>query len=285
MGINGHYFRGQQAAHQMQQLSGEIDRARTQIATGQRRLRPSDDPVGYARSVRLSRHEGSHAVWQSNLAQLAAHSARADTVMASMADAMQRAGELMVRGANATASDSDRAAIALELESIAETVTELSLGRNPDGSAIFEDAPLEVPVGADARIKATVARGHLVGAVAAANGQTSIAAIIGDGVAALRTTNAAARAPLVRVALDAVSSAQRHVGEMRTTQGIIGARIDAWADRIEGDKQIVSEEKAKVDGVDVGEAVTRAGSHQLALQATQSLWARIMSRSLFDLLG
>lgn len=285
MMIEGTYFRSQQAVRHMQRLNDEIDRAQQQVATGQRRLRPSDDPVGYATSSKLSRHEGSNAVWQSNLVQLAAHSARADTVTASMDEVMQRAGELMVRGANTTASDSDRAAIALELDSIAQTITELSASRNPDGSAVFEDTPLAVPVGAGERVTATVPRGHLFGAVPTANGPSAITTILGDAAAALRTTNAAMRAPLVRVALDAVTAAQRHVSAMRAAQGIIGARIDAWVERIEGDKQIVSEEKAKVDGVDVGEALTRAQAHQLALQATQTMVTRTLSRSLFDLLG
>lgn len=283
--INGTSFRGHHAVRQMQQLSSEIDHLQQKIATSKRLLRPSDDPTSYVRSLSLTRQKLDHEAWSANLDGLAAKSANAEAVMGSMSSAMQRALELMVLGSNGTASAGDRAAYATELESIAAQIVTLSDSRDSDGQDILPIAPLEVPVGRGERIAATVPRYYLLTSVETAAGLQSVSTIFNDALAALRETNAAARTPAMRAALDTVSAANTHIAMVRATQGIIGSRIETRSNRINSADQIAAEEQSKIEDLDLSEALARVQSYQLTLQATQATFTRIMSRSLFDLLG
>lgn len=283
--INGTFFRGQQVVRHMQRQAAQIDRAQQQIATTKKRIRPSDDPVGYAQSIRISRRESDNNAWGANLHALAADGAHAETAMISISSALQRARELIVRGSNDTHSTSDRAAIATEIESLIPVIEDARATRNSTGDLVFSPLPLAVPVGNDQQLSATMQSTIIFDTVSIAAGQASISSILRDAGAALRTADSAARRTLLAMGLDQVGAADRHVVAMRSAQGIIEQRIDERIEQLAASKLIDTEEKSRIDGADIGETVIQQQSYQLAQQATQATFARSWSRTLFDLLG
>jgi flagellar hook-associated protein 3 FlgL len=128
-------------------LGREIARAQTEISTGKRIQAPSDDPVAAARVSSIARSQANEGVWKTNLNLAASLAARADTALASADSLLDRAGELMVAGANGTLSDQDRSTIALELRAIAEELGALKDVRDSRGNRIFmSDSSLQIPV-------------------------------------------------------------------------------------------------------------------------------------------
>lgn len=283
--INGTFFRGQQVVRHMRRQAAQIDRAQQQIATTQKRIRPSDDPVGYTQSIRISRRESDNNAWEANLHALATDGAHAETAMASMSNALQRAHELMIRGNNDTNSASDRAAIATEVEALIPVIEEARATRNSSGGLVFSPSPLLVPVGNDQQLSGTISSIMIFDSVRITAGQASISSILRDAGAALRTTDPLARRSLLSAGLGQVDAADRHVVSMRSVQGVIGQRIDERIEQLAASKQIDTEEKSRIDGADIGEAVIQQQAYQLARQATQASFTRSWSRTLFDLLG
>lgn len=109
----------------------------TRIATGRRINVPSDDPLGAARiadldaSLLRTSQYGTNAVLARNRLSLE------EETLVGVAENLQRSYELAVQANNATVSDGDRAAIALELRERLDSVIALSNSVDAGGNYLF----------------------------------------------------------------------------------------------------------------------------------------------------
>jgi flagellar hook-associated protein 3 FlgL len=110
----------------LDQLKQQQDTATIELATGSRINRPSDDPAGAAQLSQLSDISSQADSFQKSIASLTNQLSTADATFSSLVTVLQRAISLGVQGGNGTLSDSDRAAIAVELTSIQSEVLNLA---------------------------------------------------------------------------------------------------------------------------------------------------------------
>jgi flagellar hook-associated protein 3 FlgL len=273
--MTGIRFRIDAAIRHQGALATRIARGQADITSGKRILAASDDPAAAVRIAQLRRTQTNEATWRGNVDIGIALAARADDTLGNVATLLDRARELATTGANETLSDKDRATIALELRSIADEVDSLSNGTDAAGQPIFPATPLHLPVGDSLSLTATTSRSD-----AFTVGARDIATILRDAATGI-TTSTAGRA----AALSDVTTASEHIATVRGEQGARGARFDALRDRLIDSASAIAEERSSIEDTDLAATIARVQTDQLALDAAQSLFARINRRTLFDLLG
>jgi flagellar hook-associated protein 3 FlgL len=281
--ITGTRYQLQREVNQQLRLATDVARAQAEISSSKRILAPSDDPVGAARVSDIARAQANQQVWRTNLDTAQALASTGEGVLAALTSAFDRANELMLSASNATLSVENRAAIALELESIAEEVAILRETRDTRGGLLFPAAAasLRLPVGPDLNIAAVGTREGVFDTVSTPGGPRSLHAIVAAAAAAVRSNDPAA----ISAALAETNAGSAHVIAAHAEQGSRGARIETLRDRLASSALALQEERASVEGADIMEVVARLQSKQVSLEAAQATFARINRSTLFDLLS
>src|SRR5688500_14611318 len=121
----------------LQQQAQSLDKLQTQISSGKRISRPSDDPVGMWRSLKLRRDHDSHSQHLRNTDDARNWLVSEDRVLAGTADALARLREYAVQGSDDAYSSTDRAAIGREVTQLKEHLLSLFNGTTFVGQSLF----------------------------------------------------------------------------------------------------------------------------------------------------
>jgi flagellar hook-associated protein 3 FlgL len=116
---------------------GELSDLQSQLASGKRLLRPSDDPVGAAQVIRLTEELDKITQYERNIDLATGSLELQETSLRSITDVMNRARVLTVQAGNGIFSQPDREAVAVELEQIRNQVVDLMNTQNASGDYIF----------------------------------------------------------------------------------------------------------------------------------------------------
>ncbi|TRD11072.1 flagellar hook-associated protein 3 [Erythrobacter insulae] len=289
--------------NQMAELRGSIERLQTQVATGQRIERASDDPVAAARLRALDRRDRLSEIEQDNAAKLRQDLTFAADQVGGVANVIARARELALAAANDTLPETARAAIAEELEQLNEELFDRANGVTLTGEPLFAGTAAAPAFTRDAAGNVTYAGNGQIGSVTVAPGTdiengvagrdvfeflvggspTSVFAVVTGLAEALRggvaDPTAAAQASLEGFDA-ALESATRN-------QAVLGTRI-AWIEVIQqnqADRNIASaEQRSEVGDTDLSSAIAQLQQTLTALEASQASFARVSSLSLFNAL-
>jgi flagellar hook-associated protein 3 FlgL len=124
---------------------GNLSDIQTQLSSGKKLLRPSDDPVGAAQVIRLTEEVDLIAQYKKNSNVLTNSLEQEETVLSSINTAVNRARVLMVQSGNGILNSGDKKAIAIEIEQIRDQVFDLMNTRNAGGEYIFAGYQSESP--------------------------------------------------------------------------------------------------------------------------------------------
>jgi flagellar hook-associated protein 3 FlgL len=288
-------------------LSADISKLQQSISTNNRLTAASDDPKAAARISDITQIQSNNTAWLSNISTGASIAATASSTLSTLSTAMARAKELIIAGSNDTNANVDRAAIATELRSIADQVTQLSQSKDPNGQPLFPTgSPLLIPVANGQSMAATGSATDIFGTVGTDHGNRSIADILTFAASALEagkdddipytdangnTTDVDGN-PLVMKQSEAltysvasINGADDHVNSAQTEQGLRAQRFDDAKDTIDGNNTNLAIEKSTLSDTDTTTAVTDFQAKSLALQAAQTMFAQTHKSTLFDLLG
>ncbi len=127
----------QQGINRMLELGREVADTQQQMAAGKRVVRPSDDPVGAARIVRINQELSVRAQYQRNIDAADARLAQEETVLSQIMDVLQRVRELTLIASNGVQTPDDRRFVAAEIEARFEELVSLVNARGPDGDYLF----------------------------------------------------------------------------------------------------------------------------------------------------
>lgn len=281
--ITGTRYQMRLEINRQTRLAGTIARLQTELSSEKKILNPSDNPVAAARISDIARTQANQETWKSNLNRAAAISASADSVLRSTQTAVTRAGELLIRANTDSLSDADRAAIAIELDSIVQEVTALRETKDTRGLDLFPTGtPISIPVGPGQEIAAVNGRTAVFDTIATPNsGTTDIVTLLTNAANAVRTSNTTGMTNVI----DDINAAVTHVANAHGEQGSRGSRIDSMLDTIEESKLDLKDERSGLEDTDVGETVAKLESARLSLQAAQAVFANVNRSNLFDLLS
>jgi flagellar hook-associated protein 3 FlgL len=266
-------------------LGEEIARTQTEITTGKKVQKASDDPISAARIAELRRSQADQTVWSRNIQTAQSVAAQVDTQMTNMGDIFNRVKELALAGRSESASPTDRAAMVQELNSLRTALGNISTATTPTGQALFPtDAPLQISVSATVRLSATAQQSDVFGGIAYSYGTGTLDDVIGQTITAISTDDSAARATATDTALSNLDLAINHVTNQRAAQGVRAQQLDVAADTLANVSTNLAEERSTLEDTDVAAAIMSLNAKTLTLQAAQAAFSKVNSNTLFDYL-
>ncbi|MGB7418871.1 MAG: flagellar biosynthesis protein FlgL [Erythrobacter sp.] len=291
----------ERAIGQMAGLRGAIETSQTQIATGERLQRGSDDPVGASRLRALARLEGRGVSETENAGRLAQDLAQADLAIGDVIGVLQRARDLAIAAANDPIGANGREAIARELEQLESELftraNSLSVTQAPlfggtaaapaylrglGGAVVYNgnNTSGAVPIASRTEIERGVTGPQVFEFTLAGVPSDSFAVL--SGLAADLRNNAVNPATAARDALAGIDAA---IDTANRSQTVIGTRLAFVEDiQINQEERAIerAQQRSAIADTDLAETIARLQQTLTALEASQASFARISSLSLFD---
>lgn len=286
---------------QMTQLNADTTRIQNQISTGKRIDGASDDPAGYVQLQSLKRAGTDDTAYAANVKTAQSIVTQGDSTLSSVQTELQRAKELATQAANGTLSDTDRASIAGELDSIRDTLVSLANTKDIRGQSLLGGATTgaaytkaddgsvsyagsgtaaTIPIGDGDSIQTNV-NGQQV--FASSDGK-DVFALLGELSAALRTggDDAASAASSAMTGLDTTLD---NVTDARASLGAKGARLDLVSRNLTDAKAARENDRSAIEDTDITSATVELQKAMTILQATQASFTKLTSLSLFNYLN
>jgi flagellar hook-associated protein 3 FlgL len=116
---------------------GSLSDIQTQLASGKKLLRPSDDPVGASQVIRLTEELDKIEQYQRNNDLVTNALELQETSLRSLNDVLNRARVLTVQSGNGILSAPDKQALGAEIEQLRNQVIDLMNTQNSSGEYIF----------------------------------------------------------------------------------------------------------------------------------------------------
>ena len=115
----------------------ELARTQLQVATGNRIINPSDDPLGTQRIMELDATLERIGQFRENGELARVRLSLEENALANATGIMQRARELVVQGSNDTYTAQARGLIAMEIRQLADSLLETANSQNGQGEYLF----------------------------------------------------------------------------------------------------------------------------------------------------
>lgn len=293
----------ERSLNQMGTLRKSLEQLQTQIASGVRIERGSDDPVGAARLRALDRLDRRGRTEQENAARLGQDLSETANEIEGVVSILQRARELAVLAANDPVGENGRAAIADELEQMSAELFARSNARSITGAPLFAGTAGAPAFVRDTSGVVTYNGNNQLGTVPVApgtaiergvtgaqvfefdvNGTPNNAfAVISDLAVALR----GGAADPAAAARDALAGIDAGLDTANRSQTVVGTRL-AWVEAIQQDQQTrainVAEKRSQIGDTDVSDTIVRLQQTLTALEASQASFTRVSSLTLFNAL-
>ncbi len=292
------------AATRMSKMNERANELQTQISTGKKVIKPSDDPAAAQQIAELDRKDADAVVYGANMTLAGSLLDQADSVMRQMATQLNRATELTTQAATGTQTDATRKIIGTELTSIVESLVSLANAKNVRGQPLFGNATggKAVTVTTDATgassfafaaakpavSEVPIAEGQSVQATESADRIFDIGG--GDNTLAMLTRLAAALnaggdvSAATSSALDGLNAATDQLADVQASVGARGARVDLQQQLLVTANTDRAELRGNLEQVDITDAVVQLQQMMTALSATQASFSKLSSLSLFDYL-
>ena len=289
---------------QMANLRDGIERTRSQIATGNRLERGSDDPAAAAQLRAVARRETLSGVEADNAARLGQDLRSATDELEAVNTLLQRARELALQAANTPTGPQGREAIGFEIRQLAEELFSRGNAAALTGEPLFAGLASGTAFTRDASGNVTYTGTPTSGAVPIApgteierglpgsevfeftlNGTPSSGFQVLDTLAAALIGGAPGGADAALSAIEGIDAALDTSNRATT---ILGTRL-AWVEQVQ-DQQVdrdvaLAERRSRVGDTDIADAVARLQQSLTALEASQAAFARVSELNLFRALG
>jgi flagellar hook-associated protein 3 FlgL len=271
-----------------------VSHAQEQVTTGKRIVKPSDDPAGARRAVRLRDSLAQTKQYLRNIDTASAQMKAADAAFDVASDAVLRAKELAVQASNGSLTASDRAAITKEVEQLARTLvgqaatksgtdyvfSGFRTDRAPFAEAPAGSATVSAYAGDSGSIKARIGPGVSVGINVTADVAFKPAL---DALAVLHADLLAGKAPSTATS-SALDTGFTALSNARTDLGARENRIEQAQTGL-GDLEIAATSLlSNLEDTDFAEAITELNSRQTAYEAAVKSTSKILTTSLLDYL-
>ncbi|HBS77818.1 flagellar hook-associated protein FlgL [Pseudomonas stutzeri] len=289
----------------MNTSSEKLGKLMQQMATGERMLMPSDDPISAVRVLRIQREEATLTQYRTNIANVSGNLSKQEANLKAASDTMLNVRDLLLWAANGSNTSEDLAAIANEMGNLEKTILSFANVRDEEGRYLFSGTLSDRPAitfdaatqsyqltGNDQYRQAAVANGVLV------EENVTAAQVFGGGVGMLNDLNALvkmladpaldANDPAVQTSISAtLNSLDKTHGDLLGAVSELGGRQNTLT-LLSSSNEDVSLVNQKIDGelsqLDYATASIDLNNYQLSLQATQKTYLKINGLSLFGML-
>lgn len=286
----------------MNRNSQAIAQLQAQIGSGLRIQKPSDDPIASARLLRIQREQSSLGQYNENIGKVSDNLKLQETYVQSGSDAMGSIRDLLLWAGNDTNSPEDLSAIATQLSSLEDSLVSYFNAKDEAGNYVFSGTRNDVPAvtfdpatgtysmtGNDQEREAVVGNGVLIGDnVTAQQMLGPDADFLNDLHSLVDSLKNAPNAPATRQQLkDTLEQLDVTHGHMMGAITDMGGRQNTLTLLAESNAD-VSLANQKVQGdlsqLDMGGAFLAVQAYELSMQASQKVYSRMATISLFDLM-
>lgn len=283
----------QNSVRHMNQNLSRLEKTNNQGSTGKLLHRPSDDPNGVSKAMNLKSALAANEQYERNTNEATLWLDETDQTINDMVNVMQRVRELAVQGSNGTLTDSDRSAIATEVEELTEQVRQFANSKVNGNSLFNGQKTKESPYPDKDSYKTdmfdtgaksfTIADGVVVQANVTADKLFGNAADTSNLFQTLTNFSEGLRSG-TDISIEQID---KGIERMLSTQAESGARqnrVEAVGNRIKDSNIVLQSMLSKIEDVDYAEAITRLKSEESIYQATLAASSKIIQPSLMDFL-
>lgn len=279
----------------LRKRSSESARAQEVATSGRRLVRPSDDPVGAARSLRVRDMLGDVETARGKIATVHRELTHEETAIAGMTDVLSRVKELAVQMASPVADAGSRAAAASEVDGLRSQLIALAntdvagrrlfggsqIGSDPfdaAGNYLGDTAPVSVEIYNTSTVQVTMDGSQLIGGT---GGGPDILQVLDDFSTALNANDITG----VQNTLDPLTDSIDWVVQQRS---LIGARMDLVErldDHLQDVESSLVDERSAIEEADVVEAYSEVVRTKTAFESALQVTSAARTTDIFQLLG
>ena len=284
-------------------LRARAESLQSQISSGSKLARSSDNPVAASRLRTLSRNTELSSVDTSNANRASADLRLADTALSSFAEYVTRAKELTTQAASGTLTASQRAGIGFELQQIHGNLVSLANTKDSTGQSLFGGETSGQAYTLDAAGNAVYSGTASASELPLGDGQSVKPSLTGpeflnfkvngaptDLMAVIKGLGDALQggvADPAAAALAGLDSLNNGLDAITTGQTLVGARM-AWIDLTNERRTTLGElqsgEEAEIGSTDIAATIADLQQIMTVLEASQASFAKLASLSLFDMI-
>ena len=282
----------------LQNITSSLSQTQSQLSSGMRIQKPSDDPFGTSQALGYRADLASNAQYQANVNDGSAWLSATDTALGDISSLVLRARDLLVQGANSSTGPSGNADIAAEIDQIIDSI-KTDGNTQYAGQYIFSGTKTSTApyaIGANDTYSGdtgTVAR--QIGAGVQVPVNIDGASVIGDGstpgslIATLRQISTDLKsnniAALGSTDLSALDAANDNVSTIRATVGARADRLTTALSRLQSLQESSTSLLSDTEDADMAQTITTYSQQQAVYQAALKAGAQIIQPSLMDFLS
>lgn len=289
----------------------QMQKYQNQLSTGKELSRPSDNPMLVARVMQLDSNVRMNAQYGKNIDDALGWTDTADGALNVVTSTLQRARELIIYGANGTLSDTDRAAIKDEVETLQGQLLQV-LNTNYDGRYMFgslntTEPPFELNAAGSLEYKGftteenkpgrigidrEIARGvtitipangiNIIHADKASEENKSIGDLLNNIMLALESGDGEALEKLSGNYLKDMDEHLDNVIRFRSKMGAVFSRLESAKDRNAAENLSMTELLSKSEDIDFAEKMMEFSTMRTVYLASLQTGAQILQPSLLD---
>jgi flagellar hook-associated protein 3 FlgL len=276
----------------IQNVFSELSKTQERLSSGKQLTKPSDDPFGTSRALLYRAGLEANSQYQANTADASSWLGATDTALGQMGDDAGRARDLVLQGANGTLSQSQRDAIATELDQLADSIKTAAntqyAGRYIFSGSATTTAPFATggtdaylgnsdainrEIGQNIQVPINVTGDSVVTPLLAAVRQAAVDLRAGGTPANLSTTDI--------TGLDAASDT------LLATRASVGARtnrLSAASDRLQQLQQAQTQQLSDTEDADIAQTMIDFSTQSSVYQAALKAGANLIQPSLLNFL-
>lgn len=288
----------------LQNASARLELILQKMASGQKYMLPSENPIASVRMSRLAREEATLDQYRENIAALRERLTRNEQYLDAMSADMLSARELMVWAADGSNTSADVNAMASSLQPLMDSIFFTANAQNAEGRYEFSGSATSTPTitydpAAPVGARYTYTGNTDVQLVVVGNGVTQPANVALDEMAAtlnqldevravLTAPNVSVNDPAVRAVISATMNALD--GTLESISGKIATlggsqNILTTLEENHSSVSLSNKQAALVLGqLDYADAAVKLNGYTTAVQATQRAYGAVSKLSLFDVI-
>ena len=267
--------------------------AQSRVSSGKQIEKPSDDPLGAERDLRLRGELETTKAYRTGVDESRSWLDATDSALSSITDIVQRARELTVQAANGATTPSERQSIKLEIDALTDQL-KTTLNSAYDGRYIFSGTATDTPPYDLSSATPDAYQGDAnpvvrqIGPGVSVQVNVTADAVLSGLLPAMRTISAHLQsndaASLQTTDLQALDAGLDTVTTARSQVGAITNRVDAAGSRLDDLHDVTTAFLSKTEDADLPKALTDLSAQQNALTAALQGGASLIQQSLLDFL-
>lgn len=290
----------EQSISRFSDLSGDIQKLQSRIATGKNVLKASDDPVAMINISAAKEKQSQLERYSTNIDRSMERLGMAEASLSEMQSVLTRVYELSIQAKNDTYNQQDRKAIQAEVIELRELMIDMANAKDSAGNSLFSgfktnmipfvtlaDGTTEyrgdqgdhiVPISENMNMPTSLNGADVFMRVKTEDGYTSVFTVIDDLIREIEYTGGS------ETTLNQIQDSLDHISINVTKIGALINKAEAQKGLIDKRQLMIMETLSGLEDADIAKLVSEMQSLIVSRDAAQQSFVMIGQQNLFDFL-